>query len=73
MQGWDISVLNQESKTRVVVGRDMNDPDLTGVDSVGLVCRASLQPDGALGGTGVGLRSVTMASVPARLSLELLS
>lgn len=35
MQGWDISVLNRGGKTRVVVGRDMNDPDLTGVDSVG--------------------------------------
>lgn len=32
MQAWDISILNKKGRTRVVVGRDMRDPDITEVD-----------------------------------------
>ena len=31
MQGWDISVRNRNGSTRVVVGRDMRDPDVVEV------------------------------------------
>lgn len=34
MQAWDISIRNRNEKTRVVVGRDMRDPDISEVDSV---------------------------------------
>ncbi|MBI4601255.1 MAG: hypothetical protein HY721_04760 [Planctomycetes bacterium] len=36
MQKWDISILNRSGRTEVTVGRDMHDPELTGVDSAGL-------------------------------------
>lgn len=32
MQMWDISIVNRNGSTRVVVGRDMRDPDITEVD-----------------------------------------
>lgn len=32
MQAWDISVINQNGSTSVVVGRDMRDPHITEVD-----------------------------------------
>ena len=32
MQKWDISVHNRNGKTRIAVGRDMSDPEITEVD-----------------------------------------
>ena len=32
MQMWDISIKNRNGKTRVIVGRDMRDPEITEVD-----------------------------------------
>jgi len=32
MQMWDISIKNRNGKTRVIVGRDMHDPEITEVD-----------------------------------------
>lgn len=32
MQKWDISVMNQNGKTEIIVGRDMRDPDIIEVD-----------------------------------------
>lgn len=32
MQAWDISVKNKNGHTKVVVGRDMNDPDIQAVE-----------------------------------------
>lgn len=32
MQEWDISIVNKNGSTRVVVGRDLNDPELTAIE-----------------------------------------
>lgn len=32
MQAWDISILNNNGKTTVRIGRDTRDPDITEVD-----------------------------------------
>lgn len=32
MQAWDISIRNRNGKTKVIVGRDMRDPEITEVD-----------------------------------------
>jgi hypothetical protein len=32
MQKWDISIRNRNGSTRVVMGRDMHDPEITEVD-----------------------------------------
>ncbi len=32
MQSWDITIRNRNGRTRVIVGRDMRDPELTEVD-----------------------------------------
>lgn len=34
MQAWDISIVNRNGSTKVVVGRDRRDPDITEVDEV---------------------------------------
>ena len=35
MQKWDISIQNENGHTRVVVGKDLRDPDITEVDGCG--------------------------------------
>lgn len=32
MQAWDITVQNQNGQTKIIVGHDMRDPDIIGVD-----------------------------------------
>lgn len=34
MQAWDISVVNRNGRTKVIVGRDRRDPDITEVDLI---------------------------------------
>lgn len=32
MQAWDISIINRDGKTQIIVGRDIRDPDIIEVD-----------------------------------------